>query len=417
MPVRYLLICFLSTCLAQSYNQPKLCPSANWNPHATTFADQSFVGWDPHGIFIDNIDTIYIPSRATGLIHVWPQGTTTAPISITTNTSTNQHTLFVSNTRDIYINSASVLTKVDVWTYQPIQKTGSIDVQGTCTGLFIDRYNTLYCSKEYVHQVVTKSLNTSTSAINLIAGSPNMAFGSTADMLNSPRGIVVDEELHLYVADTSNNRIQRFVPGTSSGTTVVHGSSLNGPSGVALDGYGNLFIVDTGNHRILGWGPSGFRCIVGCSMQPGSGTDQLSSPRAFSFDSTGNIYVVDSSNNRIQRFQLNSVPCSTPLVTSTASHGSTGSSHSTSVLRHSNLFVPSACANPMSIGTHCNVSSNACEILQPCRNKGSCLNSALVSLGYVCSCPFGSYGPCQMNTCWNGGNLLHSLIVHCFGCL
>jgi hypothetical protein len=155
----------------------------------------------------------------------------------------------------------------------------------------------LDCSKEYVHQVVSKSLNS----------------------------------------------IQRFVPGTSNGATVAGNSSsppisLNGPSAVALDGHGNLFIVDTNNHRIIRSEPSGFRCVVGSLSNSGSGADQLASPRAFSFDSAGNIYVVDSSHSRIQRFQL----------------------------------------NPF-------------------------------------SCPFGFYGaeyqfdlrPCQMKTCWNGGNLSH----------
>jgi sugar lactone lactonase YvrE len=44
-----------------------------------------------------------------------------------------------------------------------------------------------------------------------IAGDPNGNPGSTATMLYNPYGIAVnDEETFLYVADSKNNRIQRF---------------------------------------------------------------------------------------------------------------------------------------------------------------------------------------------------------------
>ena len=60
-----------------------------------------------------------------------------------------------------------------------------------------------------------------------------------------------------------------------SGTVVVgSGASrtidLQCPSGIVLDADGYLFISDYSNHRIVGSGPSGFRCLVGCSGMNGS---------------------------------------------------------------------------------------------------------------------------------------------------
>ena len=46
--------------LAVSYNQPKFCPSATWNPNATDFANISTVGSFPRGIFVDSNNTVYV---------------------------------------------------------------------------------------------------------------------------------------------------------------------------------------------------------------------------------------------------------------------------------------------------------------------------------------------------------------------
>jgi DNA-binding beta-propeller fold protein YncE len=133
--------------------------------------------------------------------------------------------------------------------------------------------------------------------------------GSTSNTLDNPRGIFVDTNLNLYVADCGNNRIQEFPSNQTSGITLA-GSTATGtitlscPSGVVLDGNGYLFIVDSNNHRIVASGPNGFRCIVGCSAVSGSSASQLYYPSAMNFDSYGNIYVTDQDNNRVQKFIL-----------------------------------------------------------------------------------------------------------------
>jgi hypothetical protein len=42
-----------------------------------------------------------------------------------------------------------------------------------------------------------------------IAGVPGIS-GNDSTLLNMPRGLALDSQLNLYVADTKNNRIQRF---------------------------------------------------------------------------------------------------------------------------------------------------------------------------------------------------------------
>ena len=54
-----------------SFNQPKFCLNTSWNSIAKTFADKSIAGILPHGIFINSNNSIYIPNRETGQIHIW----------------------------------------------------------------------------------------------------------------------------------------------------------------------------------------------------------------------------------------------------------------------------------------------------------------------------------------------------------
>lgn len=93
---------------------------------------------------------------------------------------------------------------------------------------------------------------------NLVAGSANQLPGITSTLLNDPIGITMDPMGNIYIADTVNHRIQFFLSGQSNGTTIAGVTSVSGnnstliyyPYGVALDSQLNLYVVDTGNHRI-----------------------------------------------------------------------------------------------------------------------------------------------------------------------
>jgi hypothetical protein len=155
------------------------------------------------------------------------------------------------------------------------------------------------------HRVVKRSLNDFVMTTVIVAGTG--IKGSASNELSGPRGIFVDVNLDLYVADCNNHRIQLFQPEELNGTTVAGKESsyptiiLNCPSGISLDASKYLFIVDFDNHRIVGSGPNGFRCLVGCYGR-GSQSNQLNNPFSFSFDRSGNMFVSDPSNNRIQKF-------------------------------------------------------------------------------------------------------------------
>jgi hypothetical protein len=127
-----------------------------------------------------------------------------------------------------------------------------MDVNSSCTGLFVDIIDHLYCSSASRHRVFRQSLGT--SIIVNVAG--RSCPGPVANMLDSPHGIFVDGHFHLFVADTYNNRIQHFQQGQSHATTVAGFGApdtfiLDRPTSVIQDGNGQLFIVDSGHHRIV----------------------------------------------------------------------------------------------------------------------------------------------------------------------
>src|SRR5690606_29863902 len=84
---------------------------------------------------------------------------------------------------------------------------------------------------------------------------------------NEPWGVAVDGEGQIYVADTWNGRIQVFAPdgtflrkwGYFNTTNGELGDplALFGPRGLAVDLNGNLLVADTGNKRILLFTPTG----------------------------------------------------------------------------------------------------------------------------------------------------------------
>ena len=94
-----------------------------------------------------------------------------------------------------------------------------------------------------------------------IAG--NTSFPGTGNtQLNTPRGATVDYQNTLYIADTLNNRTQKYVMGAKYGITVAgnangaSGSNLSElyfPSQVLVSSNGYMFVADTNNYRIMLW--------------------------------------------------------------------------------------------------------------------------------------------------------------------
>ncbi|WP_052566686.1 lectin-like protein [Candidatus Magnetobacterium casense] len=130
------------------------------------------------------------------------------------------------------------------------------------------------------------------------------SYGSSDGQFNRPRGVAVDASGYVYIADTENNRIQKFSSNgvfiTKWGSQGSGDSQFNKPYGVAVDASGNVYIADTENNRIQKFSSSG--AFVSKWGSYGSGDSQFNKPYGVAVDASGNVYVADYDNCRIQKF-------------------------------------------------------------------------------------------------------------------
>jgi len=136
------------------------------------------------------------------------------------------------------------------------------------------------------------------SAPELLAGTPNSA-GTAPNQLNFPSGIAFTEQGELYVTDTSNHRIQCFLPNSTSGTTIAGSAKgeagagrgeLNMPTGICIDPQdGSILVADRCNARVLCFPPGGGKEgkeVVGAEQN-------LSRPWGVCQGEDGAVYVSD----------------------------------------------------------------------------------------------------------------------------
>ncbi|CAF3413148.1 unnamed protein product [Rotaria sp. Silwood2] len=148
---------------------------------------------------------------------------------------------------------------------------------------------------------------------------------------SQPNALAVDSSNALYVVESAQNRVQKYVFGASNNSTTVAGQMngasgstsdfLNGPSDVAVDSSGNVYVLDKLNNRVQLWnsgasngttvagfirwtlGASNWTLIAGSANGvAGSSSTMLNTPMGLTLDPSGNIYVADSLNHRIQFF-------------------------------------------------------------------------------------------------------------------
>jgi large repetitive protein len=136
------------------------------------------------------------------------------------------------------------------------------------TGMDMDAANYIYVSDAGNHTVRKTLLSgTTPEVISTLVGTPGSAGNSgdgglaTSALLDTPAGLKVDPAGDLYISDTTSQVIRKFniadgkistIVGTATAGNTGNGgpasaAQLNSPIGVLLDDNGNLYIADSQN--------------------------------------------------------------------------------------------------------------------------------------------------------------------------
>jgi uncharacterized protein (TIGR03663 family) len=138
--------------------------------------------------------------------------------------------------------------------------------------------------------------------------------GAGDAQFSSPRGVAVAADGSVYVADSRNNRIQKFdadgnllLTWGTFGTldTGAGPGVLNEPWGVAIGPDGSVYVTDTWNHRVQKFDANGQFLTMWGTFGQGETADAFWGPRGIAVDPQGRVYVADTGNKRIAVFDAN----------------------------------------------------------------------------------------------------------------
>jgi trimeric autotransporter adhesin len=180
-----------------------------------------------------------------------------------------------------------------------------------------------------------------TGTVTTVAG--NGTYGSSGDggpatsaQLGLSYGMVVDQAGNVLIGE--NSRVRRVNAGDGIIATVAGGGSNHGDGGLAtgaalgslrglaLDSQGNLLIAEFSKVRKVAAATGIISTVAGSGGTSYSGdggpatSAQLASPQGIAADAAGNLFIADFENHRIRK-----VTAATGLITTVAGNGTSGS--------------------------------------------------------------------------------------------
>lgn len=234
----------------------------------STIAENSSAALNlPNGIFIHRkTNTLYVADFGNARVQMFPlnqpsAGGTTAVFNVV-----DPNKIYVdddSSGPTIYI-AVFIGNRVEKWTKGAMNGIHIGNECRSCSGVSVDREKNVYMSESDRHRVLKWSPQTNTTIV--VAGKTDDR-GTSNEHLNNPQGIYLDRiSGAFYVADSHNNRIQKWTKNSQEGVTVAgsksdspgaDAESLADPTSVWVDEETNIvYVADTLNNRIERWLPN-----------------------------------------------------------------------------------------------------------------------------------------------------------------
>ncbi|CAF4515425.1 unnamed protein product [Rotaria socialis] len=231
----------------------------------------------PYGMALDSANSLYVADYHNNRIQKWLSGATNG-------------TTIAGQSSGVAGASSTALT-------MPV-------------AIVLDSANNMYFTDRGNHRVMYwtngASSGTTIAGTTGVSGSANNQFYMPSDLTR------IASTNTLYIADTFNNRIMRYLSGASSGTVVAGGNGagnantqLNLPFSFAFDSSSNSFIIANYNaHSVVRWvlGASSWTLIAGVVGSAGSTSTSFNAPLSVVLDSMNNMFIADTNNDRIQFF-------------------------------------------------------------------------------------------------------------------
>jgi subtilisin family serine protease/sugar lactone lactonase YvrE len=137
--------------------------------------------------------------------------------------------------------------------------------------------------------------------------SQTLTFGSTGSgngLFNRPKGVAVDKEGNIWVADSENNRVQKFNSKgeflMKFGTAGAGNGQFSKPQDIAFTSDGKLWVTDSGNARVQEFDATGKYLAQFGSY--GTAAGKLVFPKGIAIAPDGNIWITDHLFDRVQEF-------------------------------------------------------------------------------------------------------------------
>ena len=249
----------------------------------------------PNGVASDSVGNIYISDNSFGVVRKVAAGT-------------------------------NIITTIVGWGYTGFSGDSSLAVAATLNdprGMCMDRTGNLYIADVNNHRIRMVDV---TGHIYTFAGDGLPFFGGDFGYarnasLDSPMDVACDKYNFIYIADYKNNVIRKVdtagvittvvgntIPGYTGDGGAAVSATLNGPRGIAVDKNRFLYIADGNNNVIRMVDTFGVITTIAGNGTPGFSGDNglaiganLYFPQSVKVDTSGNVYIADADNQRIRK--------------------------------------------------------------------------------------------------------------------
>ncbi len=261
---------------------------------------------------------------ATTIAGIWGAGFSASPTQFSGAQCValdSRGTVLVSNRRTIQrIAPDGTITTLagNMALFGTYDGTGAAAGFSQVEGMALDRSGNVYATDSRSHTIRKITPAGVVTTLAGVADSDGSADGvGSAARFYGPKGIAVDAQGTLFVADSYNGTIRK-ITATGVVTTLAGQAGIVGsvdgpgsaarfyhPTGVGLDAAGNLFVGDPQNNTVRKVAPDGivttFAGTAGIAgLVDGAGRAvRFNSPDAVTVDSSGNVLVADT--RRIRR--------------------------------------------------------------------------------------------------------------------